>query len=166
MINEIRTYAEYKIRGLIDGSYNRTIEKKWALISIYSNVKYPTIRGMIEANKLREKNCLKILSLCFGDYTKAQYIYYNERYKSASRHVNVMTDKDAHKIVSFLKNLKKMPEIELLIIQCKAGISRSGAIGLFAGEVFGIDINKFRLENNIKPNYYIYERLDSYKHLL
>jgi predicted protein tyrosine phosphatase len=166
MINEIRTYPQYKIRGLIDGTYNKPIEKKWALISIYHNDKYPTIRNKIEARKLREKNCLKILSLCFGDYTKAQYIYYTDKYKSASRHVNVMTDKDAHKIVTFLKNLKKIPEIELLIIQCKAGISRSGAVGLFAGEVFGIDINKFRLENNIKPNHYIYERLDSFKYLL
>jgi predicted protein tyrosine phosphatase len=77
-----------------------------------------------------------------------------------------MTDDQAYKIVTFLKHLKKRSDVETLVIQCKAGISRSGAIGLFAGEVFGININNFRLKNNIRPNYYIYDKLVKFRHLL
>jgi len=159
MITKVITFPEYKIQGLIEDTYNYSIEENWALISIYSNINFPVIKDKSDIKKLKEKNCQKILSLCFGDYTEKQYIYFTDKYKSASRHINLMTDKQAQKIVSFLKSLKRMPDIKTLIVQCKAGISRSGAIGLFACEFFGIDLNLYRLENNILPNYYIYNKL-------
>lgn len=163
MIKKVLTFPEYKIRGIIEDTYKWNIEEKWALISIYNNSKYPVIRNKQDIKRLREKNCLKTLSLCFGDYTEKQYDYFMDKYKSASRHINLMTNSQAHEIVHFIKKLERYPDIKTLIIQCKAGISRSGAIGLFACEYYKIDIHHYQLQNNVSPNYYIYNKLHKVK---
>lgn len=49
--------------------------------------------------------------------------------------------------------LNKMKDRDTLIVHCHAGISRSGAVGQFAADFYGIDYKEFRNTNpHIHPN--------------
>ena len=54
---------------------------------------------------------------------------------------------DAHKVVEFIK--EKQDDVDTFIVHCTAGISRSGAIGMFIKDYFGCEIES---ENNLIPN--------------
>ena len=65
---------------------------------------------------------------------------------------NGMEDKlfnadDARKVVEFIK--EKQDNVDTFIVHCTAGISRSGAIGMFIKDYFGCEIES---ENNLIPN--------------
>ncbi len=67
--------------------------------------------------------------------------------------------KMAHKIVAFIDSLREK-DIKLLLIHCDAGVSRSGAVGIFACRYLDMDENEFRKEHrNIGPNTLVYDLL-------
>lgn len=153
MIKDIFTTQEDVIRALLDGRLEELgIEGKWALISIYRNRAKPVIESPESLSKLRRVGCKKAISVCFGDYTD------KDLETNGPNYVNLITIDQASQIVRFLKRIQRDDEIKTLIVQCKAGISRSGAVGLYAYRLYGLDESYF-LNSGIRPNYYVYGKL-------
>lgn len=124
-------------------------KKQWNLISIYGSSE----ELLTPANReiLKKLNCQKMLSICFWDITDVIYPNVIKAHPDA-----VLFDKGhAQRIVSFLDRLKSRPESETLIVHCDAGISRSGAVGEFASDYFGLDYAKFKEMNKVLPNHYV-----------
>lgn len=159
MIERVFTTQESKIKDLLTGEFDFGLKDPWALISIYHNYKEPVISGTENFITLRDKGCLKYLEVCFGDYTEDEYNRLVKKYKKASKKINIMNIDHAVSIVSFLNDLKEFDNIKTLIVQCKAGISRSGAVGLYACRFYGLDENEYLKSGHIKPNYYVYNTL-------
>jgi len=159
MIEKVITFGRSTIRELIESSARLDISEGWALISIHKNIKNPTIKNDNDSNILKEKGCEKILIECFGDYTDQDYIKFSEKYKTVSKHINLIRKTQAYSIVRFLKFLKKCDNIKTLVTQCDAGISRSGAIGLYACRFFGLNENEYVKSRVMHPNYYVYKKL-------
>lgn len=72
-----------------------------------------------------------------------------------------MTIEQGKSIVDFLKTV---PNNNNLFIYCSRGKSRSGAVGVFATELYNQDLNEF-LENNpqVGPNKFVLETLRELK---
>jgi predicted protein tyrosine phosphatase len=122
------------------------INGNWALISIIESVERPFLNPQRESI-LSQLNCKAILKLIFSDI-KPSYNHEDE----------ILFNKDhARQIISFVNNLK---EIDTLVIHCHAGVSRSGAVGVFLAKYLNVDFEKFKEENkNISPNEYILDLL-------
>jgi len=110
--------------------------------------------GVFEAEKLKAQGCKQIMSVQFDDLT--------DKHKDISvglgygkyRKSRLFQDTQACMIINFLKEVKD--KVTILVVQCSAGISRSGAVGLFACRHLGLDEGKFREFNkNIGPNFYV-----------
>ena len=90
-----------------------------------------------------------VLSLQFHDITPVNinnFQIINERYV-------LFNEEDADRVIDFLTDCV---ETDNIIVHCFAGISRSGAIGTFAREMFNLDYERFkRMNPNILPNWYI-----------
>jgi len=115
--------------------------KKWHLISVYTSKKerYLTTTTF---NTLKKNGCSDALSLRFWDITDEQYEKIRADYPKAC----LFSITDAQRIVDFLDVIRETDD-DALIIHCDAGISRSGAIGTFACDYFGLDYNEFMREN-------------------
>lgn len=159
MIERVFTTQESKIKDLLTGEFDFGLEDPWALISIHHDPKKPVINGLENFKTLVEKGCLKHLSICFGDYTEDEYNRLIKTHKKASKKINLMTIDHAVSIISFLNDIREISTIKTLIVQCKAGISRSGAVGLYACRFFGLDENVYLKSGPIKPNYHVYNTL-------
>lgn len=161
MITKVFTTPETNIKKLLSGEddFSSSIVGNWALISIYHSPDNPTITSTEDIKKLREKGCRKMLSVCFGDYTDLDYRRYASEYKTTPKHINLITNTQAHTIVRFIKRLQRYDRINTLVVQCKAGISRSGAVGLYACRYYGLDENEYFKSGIIRPNYFIYSKL-------
>jgi hypothetical protein len=159
MIARIFTTQEYKIKGLISGSSVTDIEGNWALISIYHDPLRPVITSDLDTKILRQKGCKKVLSVCFWDYTDKELETFSDKYKTAHKHINIITHTQACTIVRFLRHLRKYDNIKTLVVQCKMGVSRSGAIGLYATRLYNLNENEYMDSGIIKPNYFVYKML-------
>ncbi len=125
--------------------------KKLAIISICS---YKRDILFTEAVK-KQMDCENIISFVFADLTEADYKVSPSLTKTYPR-FNV---KMAHDIIEFINNIKEK-DIKLLLIHCDAGISRSGAVGVWAIRYLGMDENIFRKEHPyIGPNTLVYDTL-------
>lgn len=68
-----------------------------------------------------------------------------------------MTDEQAEKIFRFVT---AVPDNNDLIIYCCKGESRSGAVGVFATELYDNDMNVFMFENpQVGPNEFVLKKL-------
>lgn len=159
MIERIITFGRSTLRDIIENDTELDVSGGWALISIHKSLKNPPIKNDMDISILREKGCKKILIECFGDYTDQDYIILSDQYKTASKHINLITKTQACSIVRFLRLLKKYDNIKTLITQCDAGLSRSTAIGLYACRFFGLNENEYIKSRVIFPNYYVYDKL-------
>ncbi len=125
--------------------------KNLAIISICSSKK-----DIIFTKTVKKKmGCDNILNLIFADLT-------TEDYKIAPYLITkfpVFTPYKAERIIRLLDNLKEN-DVKLLIVHCDAGVSRSGAVGIFAVRYLGMDEEEFRREHpNIGPNTLVYDTL-------
>ena len=59
----------------------------------------------------------------------------------------LFTADDARNVVAFIK--EKQDDVDTFIVHCTAGISRSGAVGMFIKDYFGCEIES---ENSLIPN--------------
>jgi hypothetical protein len=159
MIDRVFTTQEEKVLALLKGDFDFGLKEKWALISLYRTPDKPIIKNDQDISILYSKNCQKVLSVCFGDYTYNEYVQYQKIYKSASNHINIITKAQANLIVRFIKQLKKEKSIKTLVVQCKAGISRSGAVGLYACRYYKLNEKEFLNSGIIKPNWFVYKML-------
>lgn len=68
-------------------------------------------------------------------------------------HFKLFNREMAHEVVAFLKKANADEGRNLLVVNCHAGVSRSGAISLFARGVFGLDYSEWRRDNpQVEPN--------------
>jgi predicted protein tyrosine phosphatase len=92
-----------------------------------------------------------VLRLKFDDET----IEGNElRRKKGLRESQLFTRKQGEQIVEFLE---KNRNVDTLYVHCLAGVSRSGAVGTFANDIYGNKAFYEFCNSNpiIKPNYFI-----------
>ncbi len=67
----------------------------------------------------------------------------------------------AKKVIEFVKKASNTSGKGLMLVNCMAGISRSGAIASYVQRVCGIDYKEFRrLNPNISPNDFVLEMLE------
>jgi len=96
-------------------------------------------------NFLSEADCTNILSLVFGDIIRPKAGYY------------LFDRVQACQIIDFINNLS---DINILAIHCDAGVSRSGAVGLFACRYLNLNEKEFLEDNEfIDPNSHVYDLL-------
>jgi len=139
-IRKITTCPRMYIRQIIDNKIDINDGITWALISIYSMKELISTPQRIQ--NLKEIKCIDYLNLKFSDIEKEKKgeILFNEDH--------------AKKIFELINKVKNKAEI--LIIHCQAGISRSGAVGLFLCRALGLNEGLFWLWNpRIYPNNHV-----------
>ena len=131
----------------------------WALISIYTSHKERLISPQME-EELKGMRCEKILNMCFGDYDKKIW----EKIKGTEEDQYFFNQRQAQEILEFVKSFDEKHQFmsypTTLVVHCDAGVSRSGAVGLWACRYLGYDEKEFRKSNkNIHPNSHVYDTL-------
>ncbi len=100
---------------------------------------------------LFDREDYRIITLRFDDIEDV----FNERPE-----LILFSDAHAKKIIDFLAGIKNLIKIDTLLINCGAGISRSGAVARFARKYFGLDKAQFHKDNPyIFPNKLILRKL-------
>jgi len=158
MISQIYVYNRDHMDRFLRQAMNRVIAtvqpSTWHLISIYtgesehSSPEYLT-EGAIKTLKMTGMK--ESLSLRFGDITDKMTdvikMYPN---------IALFTKQQADAVVKFCNDRKAEPTDDVLVTQCDAGISRSGAVAEFAAEFFGIPFDVFFRQNpQIMPNSFV-----------
>jgi len=117
--------------------------KKWALISIFGE------EGPLSSNVKSRLTCSELSEHYFDDID-------NEIFDlSGKRQYKLFDKNDAIQIINFVNKIQQK-DIPMLIIHCHAGISRSGAVGLFVTRYLGLDEIEFRQNNpRIMPNFHV-----------
>jgi predicted protein tyrosine phosphatase len=154
MIKKIMTKQRREVEYIIDNSMTFS-KSPWALISIWSSQELIT---PFNREILSKAGCSEILSVKFSDLTLDEYNKLSFQKKSISF---LFKEEQAKSIINFINKVNAM-EIPELFIHCAAGISRSGAVGVWTCRYLNLDENEF-LENNkhILPNTYILNVLNS-----
>jgi len=154
MIKAIAVISRAAIQRIIRGS--QKVTPRWHLISIHTDRDNEGARcGPIVTPEsepvLKAIGCQSTLSLRFWDISKLDDEV-KEKYPSAI----LFNDDHATQVIDYLDGLKKEEEDSMLVVHCFAGISRSGAIGGFACDYFGMDYLPFAESNPcIMPNAHI-----------
>lgn len=171
MINYIKIVPRVAIEFLVEKN-ERAVNKvlfgdtttPWALISIFGLKSEMNQNGGRDKNTLvaekefsvlKEMGCIDFHNSCFMDITKEQY----ERLNRTIYMENMLFNENrAQQIIDFVNKVKD--SCERLVIHCDAGVSRSGATGLWASRYLGLDEKKY-CDNNtgIQPNPYVLEIL-------
>jgi len=147
MIQKIIVVPRMVIKDMIlDDSIK--IWDNWSLISI-TTTKDETI---VDKDKLKKKGCKDYLECVFSDVTL-------EEYNRLSKHedITLFSKECALRIIEFIDRNKD--RVDTLVAHCDAGISRSGAVGLFANRFLGLDEKNFRKDNNVLPNVFVLNTL-------
>jgi predicted protein tyrosine phosphatase len=159
MIKSIHIFPRYEMRSLIESNRKLKTDLPWHLISIYGEPIDKCIANEADHKTLQEKGCVDVLELDFSDVTDEQYHAIIQRYPEMRSKIKLFSTNQAKEIVFFLRNINEKND-STLIAQCNAGISRSGAVGIFACKFLGLDEKIFRMNNPfINPNAYVYDLL-------
>ena len=127
---------------------------KWNLISIHGSHE-PLLNPEL-IKKLKGVGMQSCLSFNFWDITESDV---EELTKQGQDYVLFNTG-HSNQIIEMFNTIKNSNEDSTLIIHCHAGISRSGAVGIFATDFFDYDFWTFRRDNpNVSPNYMILRML-------
>lgn len=109
---------------------------------------------LMTKSKIKQLNflgCHDTLSLIFEDIRK------KDEPLLIKKHI-LFNEDMARQVVSFLDVLKDK-EIDTLFVHCDVGVSRSGAVGIFAIRYLDMDEKKFLRNNIIHPNSFVYDTL-------
>lgn len=91
---------------------------------------------------------LKVLTLRFDDCHKSG--------RTDSYSYTAINDIQAEAIVKFILEYSQFSKVLNMHIHCNAGVSRSGAVGLFAADICGISYENFMLLNYmVRPNAFV-----------
>ena len=158
MINEILIYNRFAMdlvaKGFQkEGMGNNSIVKgkPWYLISIYGCKNEPLVQEKL--------GCRDILSLQFDDITQRDYNEFESAYPEAVKKYILFGKEHAEKILDFLDKINTDEENCALVVHCHAGISRSGAVAVFAAKKYGIVF----YDPYIKPNGWVLFNLNLYE---
>lgn len=90
-----------------------------------------------------------VLNLCFGDYTPNDKDLDGEKLFSESQ---------AKQVIEFVDKYKN--EVEMFVIHCDAGVSRSGAVGTFISRYLELDeAELLKMNPYIQPNHFVLNTL-------
>jgi predicted protein tyrosine phosphatase len=157
MIRDIVVVPRIVIKDAIEKQYF-IFKKSWHLISICTQPQEELVKET-ELIILKSLGCQELLTLFFGDYTLDKWNNIQDSLKSITPNTRLFDESDADKIIKFINKINE-DIYGTLVIHCDAGISRSGAVGLFVCRYLGLDERKFRKMNSyIHPNPYILEIL-------
>ncbi|KAA6341306.1 hypothetical protein EZS27_010893 [termite gut metagenome] len=148
-MNKIFVLSRFEFEGNMktNGIDDENVEKyeDLAIISITDNPK----------NHLFKKDHDNVLNMTFDDVGEKAYENRHKVKKSLKLKLEdfyrIFSEKDAETIVDFIEKNKE----KTFIIHCEAGISRSGAVGLFIRDFYDwVDKEDFdnRVKNKIYPN--------------
>jgi len=153
----IKVFSRAMVKLIIE--HKEPQAEHWALISIYSSPKDKLI-GPEEEKTLKKIGCEKTLSLCFGDYDYSSF----DILKGQKEEEYIFNKNHADKIIEFVKSFDEKHQFmswpTLFVVHCDAGVSRSGAVGLWACRYLEYDEKEFRkINENISPNSFVYDTL-------
>lgn len=156
MINKIIVLSRKEFQSwLILRKKPNTLFGDWALISIYCTPQVPLITDDV-VPVLKSMDCTNSISLRFADILPYELDRYKGCFDDALDSDLFNTD-HANTIINFIANLKNE---STLVIHCAAGISRSGAVGLFCCHYWDLDImNYYKTNPEIEPNTHIFNIL-------
>ena len=162
MINSIRILPRYSVEKLISTEATWGLRHPWILISIYSDTTGPLIVGEPDIERLKIKGCIDVKAFEFHDITQKKFKALKKSYPKAKKQLKLFTESQAKDMLEYIDKYNNDDRDTMLVIHCEAGVSRSGAVGLFACGYLGIDIVRFRaLHPTINPNPYVYDTLCS-----
>lgn len=151
---KIKVVPKRLIENISESEEKSPFGNKWGLISIYADM---GINFFTVEKKLKKKGCVDFMEVKFHDITWDQYKKIKE--EEPGTHYSLFDDIKARLIINFIDDIKN--KVDTLVTQCAAGISRSGAVGLFACRYLNLDENLFREHNkHILPNQYVLEILN------
>lgn len=152
MIKTITVVPRICIEDMI--KYKQKPFENWALISLWSEKELLT---QSNTEVLKELSCKNMISIRFTDLTKDEYDRVKDEYertKKSRKNIILFEQQHARTIIDFIDEIKN--NVDELVVHCHAGISRSGAVGLFICRYLQLDENEFRqLNAGIGPNFYI-----------
>lgn len=153
MIKRIHVVSRKQVEHWIDKLIH-PFDKEWALISICGSYE---LLNFVSIRALQDIKCRHTISLKFHDLSEEQY----KRIKKVDpkTKVKLFSKDNAQSILNFIDDVKQT-DIENLVVHCAAGISRSGAVGLFLCRYLQLNEEKFREKNKICPNFYIVNKLN------
>jgi len=103
-----------------------------------------------------------VLPLQFDDVDADQWnaagipLFYNGKRSEKSEPVIIFTIEQARKACAFIKKAHAEPGHDILVVNCMAGVSRSGAIVTFARQVCGASYDLLHQMNpHIVPNAFV-----------
>lgn len=143
MINQIVVVPRLVIENYIKDD-NASYWENWSLISISTSEE----QIVPDKENLLHKGCNDFLECVFADVTDKEYNEFKKFYP-----IELFSKETARKIIDFINKIKGFSDI--LVVHCDAGISRSGAVGLFACRYLKMSENEFRKQNRVLPNMYV-----------
>jgi predicted protein tyrosine phosphatase len=155
MINKILVQSRRQVETYLKVP-TAPVNSNWALISIWNSNELITFlsRGI-----LKKIGCSEVLSIRFADVTKKELDIIKD-IPDLKRDYKLFDEQNAHDIINFVDKINLL-DIPYLVIHCAAGISRSGAVGLFVCRYLNLDEEEFRsLNSHILPNFYILDVLN------
>lgn len=154
MIRTIQIYNRFNV-SLIINEMIKPPSDSWNIISIYSWPDPPLIHEN-NFDKISKLGCHKYLSLDFGDLTPERIKELSKVCPSSAEHLVLFNKEHATKIIKFIEELQSDPIEADLIVHCHAGISRSGAVGLFAHYKTQVPF----YDSEIRPNRWVTKVLE------
>lgn len=129
----------------------------WALLSIVDRRRGQPDSLLSEGDRLHFRSRrIPLLECCFGDIVPLSRGP-AEAAASLPAHL-LFSEIEAKRILAFLDAIRE--STQNLIIHCGSGVSRSGAVGLFACRKFGLDEREFLADNpRISPNPWVLQLL-------
>lgn len=153
MITKIKTYPRVALEYAdIISSHFKGIP--WHLISISTTIEETALVSEEIKNDLKVNGCLSYLVIGFADIDADLY----EEIKHEYKHLVLFQTGHAQTIIDYAKEIDKdkVQCEEGLAVNCDAGVCRSGAVGSFLAEYYGLDYQEFVKDNpNILPNLYV-----------
>jgi predicted protein tyrosine phosphatase len=141
MISKVLVYPRIAIEKMVSSmSCYSEIKGRWALISIYESKDFLDFKEM---EALKKIGCESMQSFRFADVTGKENIE-NIMAVYHTKDVDdiLLSREKAKEMVNFIDNVKD--SVDTLVAHCAAGVSRSGAVGVFACRYLGLDESHLR----------------------
>lgn len=122
---------------------------KWALISIWADSRLIEMKTVPILEKL---GCHAVIDVRFDDITDTSPAVGQSTH--SGRKFILFDEVHARNIINFTNAVKD--KFEIVVIHCAAGVSRSGAVGLWMCRYLGMNESDFHYTNRgIMPNMYV-----------
>lgn len=150
MIKTVKVFSRNMAEHFVSNLSIVDNKRHFALISIYGEEGKLTCPNI---DKLELYGCIGYLPLEFWDLVPDNF---SQALRAQFPKSTIFSEQQAHAVVNFLKMIHSDIRDCILIPHCAAGISRSGAVGQFATDLFNLDQGIFEKNNpHIMPNSWV-----------